>query len=77
VDDTDDKVSSSAATAPSKFSPRRGRAYVVVLVNHFKSKGYGSKVTADAKRLRQARRVREIYEARLTQGSTSSRSSAT
>lgn len=34
-----------------------------VLVNHFKSKGYGSQTAADARRLRQAARVKEIYDA--------------
>ena len=41
---------------------------LLVLVNHFKSKGYGSPAESSAKRLRQAQRVREIYEERLAQG---------
>lgn len=41
---------------------------VLLLVNHFKSKGYGSKDGSDAKRKRQAERVREIYEQRLKDG---------
>jgi endonuclease/exonuclease/phosphatase family metal-dependent hydrolase len=41
-----------------------------VLVNHFKSKGYGSQATSDAKRKRQAQRVREIYDAHLQAGDT-------
>jgi endonuclease/exonuclease/phosphatase family metal-dependent hydrolase len=36
-------------------------ARVAVLVNHFKSKGYGGKVASDAIRRRQAVRVAEIY----------------
>lgn len=39
-----------------------------VLVNHLKSKGYGSAADNDAKRLRQAARVRQIVDARLAQG---------
>ena len=39
-----------------------------MLVNHFKSKGYGSKDSSDSKRRRQAERVREIYEQRLKEG---------
>ncbi|GIH15594.1 hypothetical protein Raf01_37660 [Rugosimonospora africana] len=35
---------------------------LVMLVNHFKSKGYGGKVASDAIRRRQARRVAEIYQ---------------
>ncbi|MFK3980637.1 endonuclease/exonuclease/phosphatase family protein [Micromonospora sp. NPDC050397] len=38
-----------------------GDRRLVVLVNHFKSKGYGGKVASDAIRRRQARRVAEIY----------------
>ena len=38
---------------------------VAVLVNHFKSKGYGGKVASDAIRLRQAARVAEIYRGML------------
>ena len=36
-----------------------------LLINHFKSKGYGSPKGSDARRLAQARRAREIYEARV------------
>jgi endonuclease/exonuclease/phosphatase family metal-dependent hydrolase len=39
-----------------------------VLVNHFKSKGFGSQTTSNQKRIRQARRVRALYEALLEQG---------
>ena len=39
-----------------------------VLVNHFKSKGYGAASANDARRLRQAERVREIYDAHLAAG---------
>jgi endonuclease/exonuclease/phosphatase family metal-dependent hydrolase len=39
-----------------------------VLVNHFKSQGYGSKAANDAKRRAQAKRVREIFAARLEAG---------
>lgn len=41
---------------------------VLLLVNHFKSKGYGSQESSDLKRKRQAERVREIYEQRLKEG---------
>jgi hypothetical protein len=34
----------------------------LLLLNHFKSKGYGKAAEAAAKRLRQATRVREIYD---------------
>lgn len=41
---------------------------VLVLVNHFKSKGYGSQDSSDAKRKRQAERVLQIYQQRLREG---------
>lgn len=41
---------------------------LLILVNHFKSKGFGSQQENDAKRKRQATRVREIYENRLSEG---------
>lgn len=37
---------------------------LLVMVNHFKSKGYGSQADSNAKRQEQAQRVKEIYEAR-------------
>ena len=41
---------------------RPGGGRLVVLVNHFKSKGYGGKARSDARRKAQAERVAEIYE---------------
>jgi endonuclease/exonuclease/phosphatase family metal-dependent hydrolase len=43
-------------------------ARLLVLVNHFKSKGFGSKAASDAKRLAQAERVRAIYDGLLAAG---------
>lgn len=43
-------------------------ASLLLLVNHFKSKGYGGPAESAAKRLRQATRVREIYEQRIKDG---------
>jgi endonuclease/exonuclease/phosphatase family metal-dependent hydrolase len=37
---------------------------LLLMVNHLKSKGFGSQASSNARRLEQARRVREIYEAR-------------
>ncbi|MCU7726952.1 endonuclease/exonuclease/phosphatase family protein [Actinoplanes sp. KI2] len=45
-----------------------GGVRVAVLVNHFKSKGYGGKVASDAIRRRQAVRVAEIYRGLLAEG---------
>lgn len=41
---------------------------LLVLVNHLKSKGFGTQADSDARRQRQAERVREIYEARRQAG---------
>lgn len=41
---------------------------VLLLVNHLKSKGYGPTVESDARRKVQAKRVREIYDLRKSQG---------
>jgi endonuclease/exonuclease/phosphatase family metal-dependent hydrolase len=40
---------------------------LMVLVNHFKSKGYNTTESADAKRTRQAKRTKQIYEAVVKQ----------
>jgi endonuclease/exonuclease/phosphatase family metal-dependent hydrolase len=41
---------------------------LLLLVNHFKSQGYGKPAYNDMKRKRQAKRVREIYEKKINQG---------
>lgn len=45
-----------------------GGKTLLVLVNHFKSKGYGSQASSNAKRKKQAQRVRDIYDERIGQG---------
>lgn len=45
-----------------------GGGRLVVMVNHFKSKGFGSQTTSNRSRTRQAARVRELYDARLASG---------
>jgi endonuclease/exonuclease/phosphatase family metal-dependent hydrolase len=41
---------------------------ILIMVNHFKSKGYGSMAASNARRLSQARRVRELYDLRRSEG---------
>lgn len=41
---------------------------ILILVNHLKSKGSGTQASSDARRKRQAQRVREIYDQRIAQG---------
>jgi endonuclease/exonuclease/phosphatase family metal-dependent hydrolase len=62
VDDKDAKgtVFSRDCAAYTVSTPN-GNA-IVVLVNHLKSKGFGGAKANDAKRRRQARRIKKIYE---------------
>lgn len=41
---------------------------LLLLINHFKSKGFGSQATSNARRKAQADRVREIYDLRRQEG---------
>lgn len=51
-----------------EFTIRVGQTTLLVMVNHFKSKGFGSQTSSNAKRRSQAQRVREIYEQRRREG---------
>lgn len=63
VDDRDgDGFVFSRDCAHFEIRTKKGNT-LIVLMNHFKSKGYGSAAESDAKRKRQAQRVREIYNA--------------
>jgi endonuclease/exonuclease/phosphatase family metal-dependent hydrolase len=50
--------------------PGSGGERLLLIVNHFKSKGFGSQVSSNKKRERQAARVREIYQERRGEGFT-------
>jgi endonuclease/exonuclease/phosphatase family metal-dependent hydrolase len=68
VDDVENDFRVFSRDCP-EFTVRVSRtACVVLLVNHLKSKGYGSKAESDARRKAQAKRVREIYDLRRSQG---------
>ena len=43
-------------------------ATILVLVNHFKSKGFGTQAVSNARRKAQAKKVRQIYDQRRAQG---------
>jgi len=63
VDDTDDRGMRVFSRDCPEFSVWTPTGEVVwLLVNHFKSKGYGAKDSSDARRWRQAEQVRQIYE---------------
>lgn len=68
VDDMDaDGIIFSRDCAEYRVLTDQGNT-LLVLVNHFKSKGYGTPAASAAKRLRQATRVREIYDERIAEG---------
>lgn len=69
VDDTDEKGTIfSGDCAEHLVRLPSGSSTLWVLMNHLKRKGFGSQRTNDAKRLRQAKRVRAIYDAHLAAG---------
>lgn len=41
---------------------------LLLLVNHLKSKGFGNQLDNDGRRLRQAQRIRDVYDARRAEG---------
>jgi endonuclease/exonuclease/phosphatase family metal-dependent hydrolase len=61
VDDTDAQGIVFSRDCPEYELRTPGGHRLVVLVNHLKSKGYGSQAANNARRLRQAQRVAEIY----------------
>ncbi len=68
VDDTDSEgIIFSRDCAEYKIITPSNKT-LLVLVNHFKSKGFGLQNENDAKRNRQAKRVRQIYDERIKEG---------
>jgi endonuclease/exonuclease/phosphatase family metal-dependent hydrolase len=68
VDDKDDHGEIFSRDCAEYLVTGDSGEQVLLLVNHFKSKGFGSQASNDAKRTRQARRVRDIYEQRQQEG---------
>ena len=68
VDDTDAKGEVFSRDCPEFFVTTPTGARIVVLVNHFKSKGYGRPKESNERRKRQATRVAEIYQRLLNDG---------
>lgn len=67
VDDEDDEgVIFSRDCAEYEVETPEGNT-ILLLVNHFKSKGYGDPAQSAAKRRRQAERVRQIYDERISE----------
>jgi endonuclease/exonuclease/phosphatase family metal-dependent hydrolase len=70
VDDRDASGVIFSRDCPEYHLRTPGGASMIVLVNHFKSKGFGSQAASDKKRKRQADRVKEIYDGLKASGET-------
>lgn len=68
VDDTDAEGRIFSRDCAEYEVALPGKRSLWLLVNHFKSKGFGKQADNDALRTRQARRVRALYKAHLAQG---------
>ncbi|WP_425399146.1 endonuclease/exonuclease/phosphatase family protein [Aeoliella sp.] len=53
---------------PEYFVSTDSGVDILVMINHFKSKGYGTQAANNARRKSQAERVREIYRERMREG---------
>lgn len=68
VDDEDDEGTIFSRDCAEYEIQTAQNKRLLLLINHFKSKGYGKPEETAAKRLRQALRVRKIYEERINAG---------
>lgn len=68
VDDKDGTSVIFSRDCPEYLFALPSGTRLLVLVNHLKSKGYGTPATSDARRERQAKRVRAIYDQRRQEG---------
>lgn len=68
VDDSVNGQRTFSRDCPEFVVRTPGGAELLLLVNHFKSKGFGSQAASNARRKAQAARVREIYEQRRQEG---------
>ena len=68
VGDTDDDGQIFSRDCPEFFVTTPSGQTVLVMINHLKSKGFGSQETSNKKRKRQARRIRKLYDARRAEG---------
>lgn len=68
VDDKDDIGTIFSRDCPEYEVTTSQDNTVLLLLNHFKSKGYGKPTESAEKRLRQAGRVRDIYNERTMEG---------
>jgi endonuclease/exonuclease/phosphatase family metal-dependent hydrolase len=70
VDDVEDGSRTFSRDCPEYQILLPAGGALLLLINHFKSKGFGSQAESNERRLRQAKRVRAIYEQRKQEGVT-------
>jgi len=70
VDDADAKGEIFSRDCPEYTIATPGGERLVLLVNHLKSKGFGSQSSSNKKRERQARRVAQIYRRLVAESQT-------
>ncbi len=68
VDDRDDEGIVFSRDCPEYEVELPSGETLLLLVNHLKSKGFGAPAASNARRKRQARRVRDIYDRRRAEG---------
>lgn len=68
VDDEDDKGGIFSRDCVEVMIQTPGDDRILLMVNHFKSKGFGSQASSNAKRKRQANRVATLYRSRRLAG---------
>jgi endonuclease/exonuclease/phosphatase family metal-dependent hydrolase len=68
VDDTDGKGRIFSRDCAEYWIRNQSGKELIVLVNHLKSKGFGTKDDSDEKRSRQARRIAQLYKGLTTAG---------
>lgn len=66
IDYADDEGEVFSRDCPEYLIELPGGQKLLLLINHLKSKGYGDQNASNKKRLRQARAIKAIYEARKT-----------
>src|SRR5207244_1508254 len=70
VDDTDGQGEIFSRDCPEFTVTTPAGERLVLLVNHLKSKGFGTQASSNKKRRRQARRVAQIYRRLTSEGQT-------
>ena len=68
VEDADSKGVIFSRDCPEYFVTTPSGETILLLINHLKSKGFGSQADSNGKRKRQAKQIRKIYDARRAEG---------